>query len=192
MNGQQNRLLRFGVPVLLLIVGVIAGWIGHNLAFPPGRTTTVANFGNWTVSCPSYADGKGSCTMSMPIAEKASGVTFASLIMGRAPDGLKLAVTLPLSVYIVPGMALTIGSEPIHAYHYDTCTLQGCITAISLNDKMLTSLRNAKTARLEFAMPNKDNKPYAVSFSIDGFQGADDAFERDESLRHSWFWRLWS
>ena len=185
--------MQYGVlSILLLIVGVAAGWIAHGLYSPPGRTTTVARFGSWTLSCPPYADPKASCTMTLPIVEKASGVTFANLIMGRAPDGLKLAVTLPLSVYIAPGMALGIGSDAVHEYRYDTCTLQGCVTAIPLDEKMVNALRGAKTARLEFMMPNKDNKPYSVSFAIDGFQSADDAFERDEGLRRSWFRRLWS
>lgn len=192
MNDSQKRLLQYGVPALLLVAGLIVGWVGHSLAFPPGRTATVASYGSWTLSCPPYKDPKATCTMSMPIAEKQSGVTFANLIMGRAPDGLKLAVTLPLSVYIAPGMAFSIGSDQPHGYRYDTCTLQGCVTAIALDPKMLDSLRGSKTARLEFAMPNKDNKPLAVTFSIDGFDQADDAFQHDEALRHSWFRRIWS
>jgi len=184
--------MQYGVPTLLLVLGLAAGWIGHALVDPPGRTATVSTYGAWTLSCPPYTNDKASCTMTMPITEKASGVTFASMIMGRAPDGLKLAVTLPLNVYIAPGMALGIGSDAIRPYRYDTCTLQGCVTAISLDDKMLASLRGAKTAKVEFAMPNKDNKPYSVTFSIDGFDNAEAAFERDESTRHSWFRRLWS
>jgi len=192
MNDSPRSLVRYGIPGLLLVVGLIAGWIGHALVSPPGQTGTVATFGGWTVSCPPYGNPKVSCTMSMPIVEKQSGTAFASLIMGRAPDGLKLAVTLPLSVYLMPGMALGIGSDAPHPYHYDTCTLQGCVTAIAVDDKLLASLRAAKTAKVEFAIPNKDNKPVAVTFPIEGFDRADNAFEHDEALRHSWFRRLWS
>jgi invasion protein IalB len=192
MSDSNRRLVQFGIPALLFVFGAFAGWIGHALVAPPGQTGTVATFGGWTVSCPPFGNPKATCTMSMPIVDRQSGTTFASLIMGRAPEGLKLAVTLPLSVYLMPGMALGIGSDPPKPYHYDTCTLQGCVTAVTVDDKLLASLRSAKKATLEFAIPNKDNKPVGLTVSIDGFDKADDAFAHDEALRHSWFWRLWS
>ena len=177
---------------ILLIVGLIAGWITHALVSPPGRATTIATYGQWTLSCPPYKQDKIECTLGLPILDKPSGATAANLLMGRAPDGLKLAVTVPLSVFLQPGMALTIGSDPARPYRYDTCTIQGCVAAIPLDDKMIASLRSAKQAKLEFAIPSKDNKPYAVTFPLDGFVDADDAFLSDESMRRSWWRRLWS
>jgi invasion protein IalB len=191
MNDSQRRAALVGVPVL--IVGLLVGWVSHALVSPPGRTATVTPYGGWTLSCPPYSQDKADgCTLGLPVTDKKSGLTFASLLMGRAPDGLKLAVTLPLNVYLMPGMALTIGSDPVRPYHYDTCTTQGCLVAIPLDEKLLASLRSAKQAKLEFAMPNKDNKPYAITFPIDGFVNGDDAFMSDEAMRHSWWRRLWS
>jgi len=193
MNDTPRRAVLIGVPILTLVVGLIVGWVIHSLESPPGRTATVAAYGGWTLSCPPYSQDKATCTLSLPIIDKQSGSTFASVIMGRGPDGTKkIAVTLPLSVELVPGLALSIGSDAMRSYHYDTCTLQGCVAAITLDDKMEASLRAAKDAKLEFAIPNKENKPYAVTFPISGFGDGDDAFQRDEGMRHSWWRRLWS
>lgn len=190
MNDTQRRAVLIGGPIL--IVGLLLGWIAHALMSPPGRTATIASYGGWTLSCPPYSQDKVECTLALPVVDKQSGATAANLMIGRAPDGLKLAVTVPLSVYLAPGMALTIGSEAVRPYRYDTCTIQGCLAAIPLDDKLLASLRVAKQAKLEFAVPNKDNKPFAVTFPLDGFVDGDNAFLKDESMRHSWWWRLWS
>ena len=192
MNDTQRRAVLIGGPILVLVVGFLIGWIAHSLASPPGRTATVVPYGRWTLSCPPYGPDKLECTLAMPVVDKQSGATAASVIMGHAPDGLKIAVTVPLSVFLIPGMALSVGSDPMRTYHYDTCTLQGCLVAIPVDEKLLASLRSAKQATLEFAIPSKDNKPYAVTFPLDGFVDGDDAFRKDEAMRHSWWRRLWS
>ena len=191
MNDTQRRTVLIGLPIIL-IVGLLIGWIAHGMVSPPGRTATIATYGGWTLSCPPYSQDKAECTLALPVVDKQSGATAASLLMGHAPDGLKLAVTVPLQVILIPGMALSVGAEPPRPYHYDTCTVQGCIVAIPVDDKLLASLRSAKQATLEFAVPSKDNKPYAVTFPLDGFVDGDDAFLTDEAMRHSWWRRLWS
>jgi invasion protein IalB len=192
MNDSQRRAVLIAGPVLILIVGLIAGWIAHGLVLTPGRAATIATYGKWTLSCPPYSQAKVECTLGMPVVDKQSGATAASLLMGHAPDGLKLAVTVPLSVLLTPGMALTVGSDAARPFHYDTCTIQGCLVAIPVDDKLIASLRAANQAKLEFAIPNKDNKVFAVTFPLDGFADGDDAFLRDEATRHSWWRRLWS
>jgi invasion protein IalB len=192
MNDTQRRAVQFGVPVLLLIVGLMGGWIGHNLVAPPGQSTTTTNYGVWTSTCAPYSQAKGGCTLQLSIIDKASGVSVANLFVGRAPDGEKLAITLPLNVLIMPGMAMTVGSDPVRNFHYDTCLNQGCITAINLDAKLMASLSAAKQAKIDFAMPTKDRKPLSFTFSIAGFSDAHNAVERDEAMRHSWWRRLWS
>ncbi len=192
MNDMQRPAVLIGVLVLCLLAGLTVGWIIHALVSPPGRTATIATYGKWTLSCPPYNQSKTGCTLALPIIDKGSGATAATLMMGHAPDGMKLAVTVPLSVFLVPGVGLSVGTDPMRPYHYDTCTLQGCVAAVPVDDKLLASLRSAKQAKLEFAMPSKDNKPYAVTFPLDGFVDGDDAFKKDEAMRHSWWRRLWS
>ena len=191
MNDSQRPSMLIGGPIVL-IVGLVVGWVAHALVSPPGRTATIATYGKWTLSCPPYSQDKAECILSLPAVEKQSGSTFGGMILGHAADGMKLVVSLPLGVYLMPGMAMTIGSEQPHAYRYSTCTIQGCVVEIPADDKLLASLRGASQAKLEFAMPNKDNKPYIIPFSIDGFADGDDAFNRDTAMRHSWWRRLWS
>jgi len=187
---EQRSGALIGIALVTLLVGLVAGWVAHALLLPPGRSGTVTQYGSWTVACSAYSEPKGACTLSLPIVEKQSGTTFANLLVGRAPDGMKLAVTLPLNVYLMPGIALKVGDGPLHTYHYETCTMQGCIVAISLDDKLLQAMRSSKTAKIDFAMPTKDNKPIEISVALDGFDSADDAFNQDESARHNWWRRL--
>jgi invasion protein IalB len=191
MNDSLQRALRFGVPVVLFLVGAVLGWVGHNVASPPGKQASVLVYGNWRVGCAPLSDAKGSCTLQLPVVDTQTGTAVANLILGQSPTGLKMEVTLPLDVLIIPGMGIVVGSDKIRAYHYVTCTLAGCIVAIPVDDKLLASLSNAQKAQLVFAIPN-NQKPVGVSFPLKGFGEAHDAFLANEAMRHSWLRRLFS
>ena len=181
--------LLFGVPALFLLLGTALGWIGHNLIDPPGRVATVALYNNWRVGCPALSEQKGACTMQLPIVDAQSGTTVASLLVGHSPTGLKMVVTLPLEVLIVPGMGIVLGNDKLRGYRYETCTGAGCIASISLDDTVMASLEKAKKAQILFAMPNS-KKPIGLTFALDGFGEARRAFLENDALRHSWWRRL--
>jgi invasion protein IalB len=191
---QRSAVLLYGLPALLLVVGLIVGWVGHGAAYPTGRTATAANYDDWTLTCPPYTDTKSYCTLAEPIIEPRSKMTVASLTLGRVDGALKMLVTFPLNLNILlePGLGIVVGSDPMRAYHYDTCTPQGCVAIIPVDDKLLQSLRSSKMIQLVFAIPTKDRKPVSLKFSIASFDKADDAYESSESVRHSWFRRIWS
>jgi invasion protein IalB len=190
MNPSPRRALLIGLPVALFL-GAALGWIGHNIVSPPGKEPSVLLYGNWRLGCPALPDPKLSCTLQLPVVDSQSGTTIASLLMGHTPTGLKLEVTLPLSVLIVPGMGIVLDKDKLRGYRYETCTAVGCVAAIPVDDKFMASLQRAQKAQLLFAVPNS-KKPYGMTFSLTGFADARDAFLRDEALRHSWWRRLLS
>ena len=188
MNLSLRRAIVIGLP-LVLLAGAALGWIGHNIVSPPGKVPSVVLYGNWRLGCPVLSDQKGSCTLQLPVTDSQSGSTVANLLMGHSPTGLKLEVTLPLDVLIVPGMAIVLDKEKVRGYRYETCTAVGCVAAISVDDKFMASFEKAKNAQLLFAVPNS-KKPFGLTFLLTGFSEAHDAFLHDEALRHSWWRRL--
>lgn len=191
MNLWLRRALILSLPLMPLVLGILLGWMLHNLFEPAGSVGSVSLYKNWRVGCPALSQAKGACTMELPIADEQSGVTVANILVGHSPTGLKMEVTLPLEVLILPGMGIVVGNDKLRGYRFDTCTMAGCIASIPLDDSLMKSLENAQSARLLFAMPTS-KKPVALNFPLDGFGDARRAFVRNDALRGSWWRRLWA
>jgi invasion protein IalB len=191
---QRSAAIQYGIPSLLLVVGLIVGWVGHGAAFPPGRTATASSFGDWTLTCPPYKEDKSSCALSSPVVEPQSKMQIANLMLVRQDGAMKMLVTFPLNLNILlePGLGLVVGSDPMRTYHYETCAPSGCAALIPVDDKLMQSLRGAKNAQLVFAIPTKDRKPINMSFPLGAFSTGADAFDDNEKMRHSWWRRIWA
>jgi invasion protein IalB len=121
-------------------------------------------------------------------AKTGSGIAKIAIVHGKA--GLQMIVTGPFDVALDPGMGLAVGKEKMRAAPFETCTQVGCVASIPADDKLLSSLRSTDRAQLVFM--TLANKPVAVSFSLKGFGGADDARRTQEARFSSFWWRLWS
>ena len=100
---------------------------------------------------------------------------------------------MPLGVALEPGVGLSLGNEePMRTAKYRTCTQQGCIADLPIDDKLQAVARMpARMGRLLFAGAN-DNKPIAIPLSLKGYGAAKRAYNNGEAKRGSWFWRMWS
>ncbi len=179
--------MRIVIPVVLLVVGLIAGWIGHGLVSAPPDVASINFYDDWQLECP-VPSAKGNCILAETVAP--NGQQVAHLALGQAKDGVEMVVTAPFDVLLPPGMGLVIGTDKVRVYPYQTCNSVGCIATIPVDDKLLGSLRAAKDAKLLIMAPN--NKPVAVPFSMNGFTRAHDALTNFEARRNSWWRRLWS
>ena len=92
-------------------------------------------------------------------------------------------------VALEPGVGLVLGTNPMVTAKYRTCTQQGCIVDIPIDQKLQSALDAGKDGRVVFAGAN-DNKPIAIPVSLTGYNDAQRAYRRDEAKRASWFWRL--
>jgi invasion protein IalB len=182
--------MRIVIPIASVVVGAVAGWFGHSLVAAPASVPSISMYQDWRLACPSPSDAKGSCAMVQDVVDERSRAEIAHLALGKTKTGLEMVITMPYDVLLAPGMGIAIGSDPVRVYPYQTCNSVGCIATLPVDDKMLASLRNAKQARVLFAMLN--NKPVGLPFSLNGFNEANDAFSNNEARRTSWWWRLWS
>ena len=189
MDDTSKGIMRIALPILLFVVGGLAGWIGHGLAAAPPDVASIHVYDDWRLACPAPS-AEGSCAMVQDVVDSRSHSEIAHLALGRAKTGMELIVTMPFDVLLAPGMGLAIDKQKIRVYPYQTCNSIGCIATVPLDDKLMASLRDAKDARILFAALN--DKPVGVSFSLNGFDNANDALSDFEARRNSWWRKIWS
>lgn len=179
--------MRIVIPVVLLVAGLVAGWIGRGYVSAPPDVPSSSAYEDWHLICPAPS-AKGNCILASTVAP--NGQQIANIELGKAKNGLEMVVTAPFDVLLQAGMGLAIGKDKIRVYPYETCNTVGCIATVQVDDQLLASMRSAKDAKILIMAPN--NKPVAVPFSMNGFTAAHDALTTFEARRNSWWRRLWS
>ena len=133
--------------------------------------------------------------MVQDIQDSQSHSDVVRIVIGKPPTGkLTLDITMPLGVALEPGIGIRFGTdakEPLRTEKYRTCTQQGCIVDIVIDDKLQAKLNEGKDGQLLLAGAT-DGKPIAIPISLKGYAAAKRAFETGEAKRSSWFWRMWS
>jgi invasion protein IalB len=177
----------------VFIVGALLGWIGRGVLAGPDDVPMVTVYQDWRLICPARKEKDVSCRMTQDILDSKSGQAIASLVFFKEIDKDKkgspvLAVSVPLNVYLEPGIGLKFGSE-MKPYPYKTCTEGGCVALIPADDKLEASLGGDDAAALTVA--RLDGKAVDLPFSTKGFTKARKAFLNFDAKR-SWWWRLWS
>jgi invasion protein IalB len=167
--------MRIVLPIVTLIVGLLIGWVGHGMASKPEDVASIRMYGDWRVACPQpSAASSGGCAMIEDVLDSQTHSEIAHLALGKNKAGAtEMIVTMPFDVLLEPGMGLMVGTDKVRVYPYQTCNGVGCVATIAVDDKLASSLRGAKDARLLFAALN--NKPIGLSFSLNGFDKAYDA-----------------
>jgi invasion protein IalB len=181
----------------VLVVGGAAGWIGRGVLAGPSDVPTMRMYQDWHLLCPDsknklFPDSKdtsNSCELSEDVVN--ANERLVRLVLFRDKDkSLVMAVTVPLQVFLEPGMGLKIGDDQVRVYQYKTCTEDGCVTIVPVDDQLLTSLGNAKDASVVVASP-QDGKAVGLALAMKGYAEAYKAFRDDEASRKSWWRRLW-
>ena len=178
-----------------LVVGLVAGWAVRGVAGYNTATQSMTSYDSWRLGCPAAAQKDVSCEMVQDIQDSQSHSEVARLAIGKPPAGkLTLDITMPLGVALEPGIGIRFGTdakEPLRTEKYRTCTQQGCIVDIVIDDKLQAKLNEGKDGQLLFAGV-ADGKPIAIPISLKGYAAAKRGFESGEAKRSSWFWRMWS
>jgi invasion protein IalB len=179
------------VALAVFVVGGAAGWIGRGVLAGPADVPTMRIYQDWHLLCPDSKDKNDSCELSQDVIAAQQGQRLARLVLFRDKDkSLVMAVTVPLQVYLVPGMGLKIGDDQVRVYQYKTCTEDGCLTIVPVDDQILASLDKAQNAGVVVASP-QDGKAVELTFSMKGYAEAFKAFRNNEAWRKSWWRRLW-
>ncbi len=180
-----------GILIAVLVVGGLAGWIGHGQLAGPADVPTMTVHQEWRLLCPALKDKDVSCELSQDVVDQRAGQRLARLIMVKEKDkSLVLAVTVPLQVLLEPGLGLKLGDDKMRVYQYKTCTEEGCLSVIPVTDELEAAFAKAQQSSVAVAQP--DGKGVELPFSMKGYGEAYAAFQSNEAKRKSWWRRIWS
>jgi invasion protein IalB len=186
-----NTLLALAV----FLVGGIAGWIGRGTLAGPPDVPTMSIFQDWHLLCPDSKDKGDTCELSQDVISQKEGARLARISLFRdktsANKSLVMAVTVPLEVFLEPGLGLKIGDDQVRVYQYKTCTEAGCSAVIPVDDAILASLEKAQDAGVVVASP-QDGKAVELPFTMKGYAEAWKLFRNNDAKHKSWWRRLWS
>jgi invasion protein IalB len=187
----QNLLTRVGVILAVLVVGLIAGWIGGASSTHDG-TAKIEVFKDWRLACPADDDKKGACALATDVNDPQSGQRLAQITMGAEtgkPDVEMMVINVPLTVLIQPGLGVQIGADT-KTVPYATCLPSGCVATLPLDAKTSDALRAAQTMNLIVTAQN--SRPVTLAVSVQGYADASGRMNATEARRRSWWKRLWS
>jgi invasion protein IalB len=187
-----NLIQKLVIGAAALVVGLVAGWAVRGVVGYDKATQSMTTYDNWRVACPAADQKDVSCEMIQDVVDDKTHSEVVRIAIGKPPSGKStLDLTLPLGVALEPGVGLSFGTDPMRTAKYRTCTEQGCIVDIPIDDKLQASLDAGKDGRLLIATVT-DTKPIAIPLSLKGYDTAKRAYNRAEAKRTSWVWRMWS
>lgn len=188
----RRILLITGLAVLLLIAGAIVTlvaqrFMGGGISANEVRITT---YQDWRVLCPAVTPATPNCTLSTEVTNAGGGAapagTILSLQMTDPAANSNLTVVVPHGVLLEPGLAVTIGNDPMRLRPYETCSNAGCIAFVTVDADTLKSLRTSPGGRVTVAAPNAP-QPLNIPFSLKGFADGYAALEREHERRTGFF-----
>lgn len=178
----------------VFLAGGAAGWIGRGTLAGPPDVPTMNIFQDWHLLCPDSKDKDDSCELSQDVVSQKEGQRLARIVLFRdkaSNKSLEMAVTVPLEVFLEPGIGLKVGDDQVRVYQYKTCTEAGCSAIIPVDDALLASLAKAQDAGVVVASP-QDGKAVELPFAMKGYSEAWKMFQSNEAKHQSWWRRLWS
>ena len=132
------------IGAVTLVVGLILGWAVRGVSGYNTSTQSMTSYDSWRVACPAATQKDVSCEMVQDVLDSQSHSEVARIAIGKVPGGKPMIdITMPLGVALEPGVGLVLGTdpkEPMHTAKYRTCTQQGCIVDIPIDDKVQTLL----------------------------------------------------
>lgn len=185
-----NLTQKLVIGAIALVIGLVVGWAVRGVASYNTSTQAVTAYGSWRVACPAAKQANVNCELVQDILDSQSHEEIVRVAVGKLPDGKPaLDLVMPLGAALEPGVGLVLGTNPMITAKYRTCTQQGCIVDIPIDQKLQKQFDDGKDGKIVFAGAN-DNKPIAIPLSLTGYGDAERAYHRDEAKRASWFWRM--
>jgi invasion protein IalB len=125
----------------------------------------------WRVEC--TGDGKAlDCRAVQQLFQRIpnQGDRLLVAVLVRQPAGSKtaqMAIQLPLGVDLTEGVQVRVDGGAVEKQPIQTCTNVGCFSSMSVNDKLLASMRNGK--ELKLTLQDGSKKPIELSLPLLGF-----------------------
>jgi invasion protein IalB len=170
---QRHPLLRL---ILLSIAGTIAA--GAILLAPvmAGRDTAAAQgvvksvYGDWQIRCetPPGAQSDQCALMQSVTAEDRPNVGLTVIVLKTADQKSRLMrVVAPLGILLPSGLGLKIDDKDVGRAGFVKCLPNGCIAEITMDDTLITALRNGHTST--FIIFQSPEEGIGFPMSLKGF-----------------------
>ncbi len=129
-------------------------------------------FGDWRIRCNSATGAPSNCEMFQNVVVKETNQPVLKAVVGYVTDvptpvGV---ITLPLGVYLPPGLTVQIDGGQIYEMAFEICGRNGCWVRFSFDVKLLSTFKGGDKA--EVAFYNASRKHVRVPVSLKGFTAA--------------------
>jgi len=129
-------------------------------------------------AAPAAGETETICQITQILNEKGSNKPVMQIAVGYLPEQEKPvgAVTLPLGIWLPPGLQLQVDSGNTGRVPIDTCIPGGCRAGVELDDAFLASMKKGNELNITFGGGNR--QPVTVPVSLKGFTAALDSLKQ--------------
>ena len=129
-------------------------------------------FGDWRIRCNAATGAPSKCQMFQNVVVKDTGQPILQTVVGfmkdvAAPVGV---ITLPLGIYLPPGLTLQIDKGQSYELAFETCGQKGCRVRFSIDDTLLGTFKGGNVVEIVFY--NGARKAIRIPVSLKGFTAA--------------------
>lgn len=130
-------------------------------------------FQDWQLSCAADADdGQDVCQLSQAAAVDGTDGSVFLLTISAGEDGRNsyAVITVPLGVYLAPGVELRVDNRRPFRVLYEICDAQDCYAGFEMSDQVLSAFRRGLDARFRVWVGREQAVEFPVS--LRGFSAA--------------------
>ena len=130
------------------------------------------NYGDWTKVCTPNAAGVEECLIFQSITSRDTGRTVLHITAIRIPEAPRpiMVVTVPLGVYLPPGLNLSIDGGAPQKLPIQICGPEGCQSQFEMPQSLFDAFKAGLNGSM--VMFDPDGRDVAVPFSLKGFTSA--------------------
>jgi invasion protein IalB len=127
-------------------------------------------FGAWVFQCQAVSAERNVCGLVQTVVEtKSKRQVLRAVVRAFGKEQkLGLFVTLPLGIYLAPGIAGKVDKGEQFKFVLQVCNQAGCEAAARVDDKLKKALQVGKQLIVAFK-PNPKSKAVGVGVSLEGF-----------------------
>lgn len=135
-------------------------------------------YGDWKITCVERKDALP-CDMSQRIVDGPTGLSLLNISLAYSPavDKHAIQITLPLGVWLEPGLGMQVGEVTVNNIQYSRCLPQGCLVEAMLEDPMFSAMKEGQSGQL--AVFDRTKQAVTLPFSLKGFSNGLQRLERE-------------
>ena len=133
------------------------------------QTKVGDRIGDWVFRCQAVTATQSNCFIDQSLAEEKSKREIARLTLRKvgADGDLALLVRVPLGVHLATGLAGKVDNGEQFAFIWQSCTQQGCVGAVMVEEGLRWALAKGKDLMIGFKV-RPDSKTLTIKASLDG------------------------